>query len=845
MLNMYNRFILNQPKITLLFIALIVAFFAYQSPNFKLDASADSLVLENDSALEYYRAIRARYSSDDSLIVTYTPSEDAFKDGLFGTDALSHLRSFKNELAALARIKSITSLLDVPLIQSPPVTLSELQKGIITLESPQVDIALAKKEFVTSALYRNLIISPDGKTTALQIQFRRDETWHRLLEQRNTLREKKLNDALLSNDQQTLERVSQQFDAHNSTYQQNQKNDIATIRSIIKTYQQKASIHLGGVPMIASDSTDFIQHDLMTFGVGVICFMIAILTITFRKLRWVGLPMLTCLAAGIIMIGFLAFVNWPVTVVSSNFISLLLIITLSLSIHLIVRYRELQEQFPNATQHTLIQDTIRSKAAPCFYTAITTIVAFGSLLFSGIRPIIDFGWMMTIGISVAFILVFTLFPATLLFLQPGESNNKNAITDKITLRLARYIKDHASLTFSLFIFLAIFSAIGINNLTVENRFIDYFKKNTEIYQGMALIDRKLGGTTPLDVIIDAPSSFFEVDENDDLDSLDDDEDWEEDFDDDFGEEASAGITGSSYWFNTRRFNEIFAIHKYLDDLPETGKVLSIATALETLRQIDEDVVSDDFTLAILYKKLPQEIKQSLIEPYMSEDGNQLRFSIRVFESDPSLRRKVLLEKIQRELTENMQLEDGQLHLTGMLVLYNNMLQSLFHSQILTLGVVFFAILIMFIMLFRNIKLALITIVPNLIAAALILGLMGWLGIPLDMMTITIAAISIGIGVDNSIHYVHRVTDEFYKDNDYWGAINRSHASIGRAMYYTTVTITLGFSILALSNFVPTMYFGLLTGVAMMAALFANLTLLPLLIAHIKPLKPLHPEPSSN
>jgi len=842
MLNIYNRFILNQPKITLLVVSLIVAFFAYQSPNFKLDASADSLVLENDSALEYYRVIRARYGSDDSLILTYTPSDDAFKDGLFGTDALNHLRSLKSELSALARIKSVTSLLDVPLIQSPPVTLNELQKGIITLESPQVDITLAKKEFVTSALYRNLIISPDGKTTALQIQFLRDETLHRLLEQRNTLREKKLNNTLLPSEQKTLERVSQQYDVHNSINQQNQKSDIASIRNIIKTYRQKSDIHLGGVPMIASDSTDFIQHDLMTFGVGVICFMIAILSVTFRKFRWVSLPMVTCLAAGVIMIGFLAFVNWPVTVVSSNFISLLLIITLSLSIHLIVRYRELQEQFPDATQHTLIIDTIRSKAAPCFYTAITTIVAFGSLLFSGIRPIIDFGWMMTIGISVAFLLVFTLFPATLLFLKPGESNNKNAITDKITLRLARYIKDHASLTFAFFIFLAIFSAIGINSLTVENRFIDYFKKNTEIYQGMALIDRKLGGTTPLDVIIDAPSSFFDVDESEEQDSFEDDEDWEEDFGDDLDSEAGAGITGTSYWFNTRRFNEIFAIHKYLDDLPETGKVLSIATALETLRQIDEDVVSDDFTLAILYKKLPQEIKQSLITPYMSEDGNQLRFSIRVFESDPSLKRKILLEKIQRELTEKMQLEEGQLHLTGMLVLYNNMLQSLFHSQILTLGVVFFAILIMFVMLFRNVKMALITIIPNLVAAALILGIMGWSGIPLDMMTITIAAISIGIGVDNSIHYVHRLTDEFKKDYDYWEAINRSHASIGRAMYYTTITITLGFSILALSNFVPTMYFGLLTGVAMMAALFANLTLLPLLIAHIKPL---HPKPSSN
>lgn len=834
MLNTYNRFVLSQPKITLFLVLCFIAFFAYFAPKFRLDASADSLVLESDTALEYYRAIRARYGSDDSLILTYTPAGNLFAD-----KALSDLRSLRDQFSALSRVETVVSLLDVPLIQSPPVTLNQLAEGITTLESPHVDIQLAEKEFTTSQLYRNLIISPDGKTTALQIQFHRDDVWHSLLAQRNALREKEFQGELSTDEHQTLANISQQFDAHNSSFQKHQQEDIETIRNILKPYKQDAELHLGGVPMIASDSTDYIQHDLTTFGVGVVCFMIVILTVTFRKFRWVTLPIITCVAAGIVMIGFLGFVNWPVTVVSSNFISLLLILTLSLSIHLIVRYRELQDQTPDETQYNLIKETIRSKFAPCFYTAITTIVAFGSLLFSGIRPIIDFGWMMTIGITVAFFLVFTLFPAALLFLKPSTSNNRNDFTDKITLQLAKIIRNNQGGTLVVFVVLVVLSGAGISFLTVENRFIDYFKKSTEIYQGMSLIDRKLGGTTPLDVIVDAPTSFFEekaankkIDDEFEDDEFDDG--WSDE-DDDFGMESSAGITGTSYWFNTRRFPDVFAMHQYLDDLPETGKVLSIATALQTLREVDEEVVSSDFALAVLYKKLPPEIKQSLLQPYMSEDGNQLRFSIRVFESDPSLQRKALLEKIQRELTSKMGLEEGQLHLTGMLVLYNNMLQSLFRSQILTLGVVFFAILVMFVVLFRNVKMALIAIIPNLIAAGLILGLMGWAGIPLDMMTITIAAISIGIGVDDTIHYVHRFTDEFQIDNNYWDAINRSHSSIGRAMYYTTLTITLGFSILALSNFVPTVYFGLLTGVAMMAALLANLTLLPLLIAQIKPL----------
>jgi predicted RND superfamily exporter protein len=254
-----------------------------------------------------------------------------------------------------------------------------------------------------------------------------------------------------------------------------------------------------------------------------------------------------------------------------------------------------------------------------------------------------------------------------------------------------------------------------------------------------------------------------------------------------------------------------------------------------LRQVEQEIVTDNFELSVLYKKLPEEIREILVRPYMSEDGNQVRFAIRVFESDPSLQRETLIRTIRDQLTNEFGYDNSQVHLSGMLVLYNNMLQSLFRSQILTIGVVFLAILLMFAILFRNMKMAGIAIVPNLFAASLVLGLMGWLAIPLDLMTITIAAITIGIAVDDTIHYVHRFTRELGKDYDYWAAVRRSHASIGRAMYYTSITVTLGFSILVLSNFVPTIYFGLLTGFAMLIALLANLTVLPLLIVRFKPL----------
>ncbi len=829
---LYDRLVLKHPLTVLILAALLVAFFSLYTAHFRLDASADSLVLENDRTLRYYRSVRARYGSDDYLIVTYTPRGE-----LFSAAVLEDLRGLRDQLAALERVESVVSLLDVPLINSPPMTLSELSRETRTLESPGMDLGLAQAEFTSSPLYRELLISPDKKTTALQVNFRRDETYHRLLNERNRLREQRLESALSADEAARLQAVSRQFDDYSAIQLQQQRRDIASVRSIMDRHREQAMLYLGGVPMIVADSIAFIRHDLVTFGGGVLCFIVIILGVAFSKLRWVMLPMVTCFATGLIMIGFLGLVNWPVTVVSSNFISLLLIITLSLTIHLIVRYRELHAASPGANQYRLVRDTVHSKAESCFYTAITTMVAFGSLLFSGIRPVIDFGWMMAIGIAIAFVLAFTLFPATLVLLKPGQPAGLENITAAITRLCARVIARYGNPVLVAFSLLMVVSVFGITLLTVENRFIDYYKQSTEIYRGMELIDQKLGGTTPLDVIIDAPASFLEPAP----------ESEEDPFLDDFelDTEGSAGITGTSYWFNSYMLQDVDAIHDYLDSLPETGKVLSISTAMRMLRSLNERAEMDDFFLAILYKRLPDSIRSALFTPYMSEDGNQLRFSLRVYESDKSLRREALLQQIRQQLTGELGLEDSQVHLSGMLVLYNNMLQSLFRSQILTLGVVFLAIMLMFIASFRSLKLAGIAIIPNLVAALQVLGIMGLMNIPLNIMTITIAAIVIGIAVDNTIHYVHRFTAEFGKDRDYWATVRRCHNSIGFAMYYTTVTITLGFAILALSSFIPTIYFGLLTGFSMLVALLADLLLLPLLLVKLKPLGAQHNESPSE
>jgi len=820
---LYEHLILDRPWFTLAIIFIITLSTGYFSKDFKLDASGDTLVLENDSALNYYRSISARYGSEDFLVITYTPNK-----GLFSKTILADLAQLRQELKKVNRIHSVTTVLDVPLISSPPVSLSELSDKIRTLESPDTIPGMARNELTTSPFYSNLIISPDGRTTALQVKFHRDDTWYSLFNRRNELRASGLDQSLTPSQKNELTQVNKKFNEYSDSLLEQDRIAIKNIRQVMDNHRNKAQLFLGGVPMIVADSMDYVRSDIKYFGLAVLVLLISFLYIAFRKLHWVYLPLLVCSAAGLTMLGTLGILGWRVTVVSSNFISLLLIITLSLTVHLIVRYRELHAEHPDYDQRTLVKQTVNSKFLPSFYTAITTMVAFASLIFSDIRPVIDFGWMMVIGISMAFFFTFTLFPSALVLIKAGEPGKLNDITGTVTRYIANLIEHRKLCVLFTALILVVLSVIGITKLTVENSFISYFKSSTEIYQGMKLIDEKLGGTTPLDVIIDAPASFFQEMEEDK--KLSSDQNYG------YPDQAQSGIAGTSFWFNSYMLEDVQKIHDYLDDLPETGKVLSINTAMKMLGSLKDGKNLDDFFLSILFKRLPEEVKQSLFTPYMSEDGNQLRFSVRVIDSDPNLKRAELLQRIQNNLISNMGFQPEQIHLTGMLVLYNNMLQSLFSSQIKTLGIVFLAIFAMFIPLFRSLKMAALAVIPNILAATTILGIMGLAGIPLDIMTITIAAITIGIAVDDTIHYVHRFQEEYKLDENYWYAVMRCHNSIGRAMYYTSIIITLGFSILALSNFIPTIYFGLLTGAAMITALILNLTLLPILITIIRPMK---------
>ena len=861
-LTAYDWLVLRRPWLALAMVALLVGGFATQLDKIKLDASADSLMLQGDPSLEFYRQVATEFSSEDFLLITWQPHAP-----LLSPESLQPLRQLADELRALKGVSSVVTVLDVPLLESPPVTLSDITSSdpLPSLEQPDIDLELVLQELTTSPIYADLLVSRDGQVSAVQINLKRDEFYYDLLGTREALRIKRSREGLSPDEQKELREVSAAFKTHTAVALDRESQLVQRVRVVAAGYTSHARVFVGGVPMIAADMVSFVGNDLVVFGSAILGIMTLALGIIFRRVRWVVIPLATCGATVVIMLGLLGATDWRMTVISSNFVAVLLIITLAIAIHLIVRYRELHAEDPDGDLHERVLLTMQLMAIPCFYTGLTTIVAFVSLVVSGIQPVIDFGWMMTAGIVVALLMAFILVPCLMLVWPTGRPHHHTGNEPVLTAHFSRIADHHGKSILVVSAALVILTLVGISRLQVENRFIDYFHKSTEIYQGMELLDSQLGGTIPLDIVLTppdfgAPLPGLEISAaaadappvaDDDPFAGDSDsfaapaapvgdaagDDWDDEFGGDVDEFAGTEEAFvPSYWFSLEGMRELDSVHNYLDSLPETGKVLSLSTVFSVVKNLLGDDIGG-VELAIVQKSLPEDIKGMMVTPYFSENTEQARVTVRVKETSKNLRRDVFLSDVRTHLVDTLGFAPEQVQFTGMLVLYNNVLQSLFRSQILTLGAVFLAITFMFLVLFRSLSLALITLAPNVLAASMVLGVMGLVGIPLDIMTITIAAIVVGIGVDDCIHYVHRYMREFPVDRDYRATMYRCHNSIGRAMYYTTVTVVIGFSTLTLSNFNPSIYFGLLTVLAMVAAVLGALLLLPRLIILLKPLGP--------
>ncbi len=808
----YNNYLLGYPKLILFLFLLLLALISTNIPNFKLDASADSLILDDDKDLKLFRETTEKYETSEFLVLTLTDT----KKEIFDKQNLDLINKISEEIKKNELVETVTTIANIPLVTSSNKPLTELVNDIPNILSDDVDKESAREEILSSPIYKNLIISEDAKTTAMQIIIKDNIELKNASFDFYDIKRKFEKNKITKNEYLISKR---KYELLKQSHDTNLHNLIKELRIVQQDYTgNNHIIRLGGIPMIADDMITFIRSDLINFGIGVLIFIIITLIIIFRRMIWVIAPVLNCTYAVIFMVGLIGFLDWKVTVISSNFISLMLILTLSMNIHIIVRYRQIYTESVSDT-YKCVSETMSKMVWPCLYTALTTIVAFASLIFSDIKPVIDFGYMMSLGLITLFITSFVVLPCMILLF----SNRSNSIVDKKddNLKLISYlsevaIKSGKAVYITSFIALLV-TSYGIAQLKVENSFINYFRADTEIYKGMKLIDNNLGGTTPMDIIIQFPKTESSEEDNEFDELLGDEEDNVE-----------------SNWFTTDKIDKIKHIHDLLDSNPYIGKVLSFASSIRVAEKVNEGKELNSLEMSLLYKKLPDEVKEIAVNPYLSIPDDQARINVRVLDSNPQLRRAELISNLKKQFDTDPFIKSEQITITGILLLYNNMLQSLFDSQIKSLGFVMIIIASMFLILFKSITLMVIGIIPNLLSALFVLGIMGILKIPLDMMTITIAAITIGIAVDNSIHYIYRFREEYKRLNDYEKTILVCHSSIGRAIFFTGITIIFGFSILVLSNFIPTIIFGVLTGLAMFVALIAVLTLLPRLILSIKP-----------
>ena len=810
---LYKKF-LERPKLILIALILIFSFSVYNAKNFQLDASADSLLLENDPDLNYLRSVNERYSSEEFFVITYSPKKK------INEESLKELKKFVDEINNIKWVSKSISVLNAPLFESSDLPLIEKIKNIQYIVTPGIEINRALNELKNSPVYKKLIINEDATTFGIVVYIKDNKEYLSALKINKNFLDKQQNNKLSEKDLKDFEAHNKILEKLKKEHNKNLEFYNIEIRSHISKYKNIADINLSGIPMIADDLISFVKKDITVFGSGVFIFIIITLWFIFRDIRWVVFPLLSCFLSIAIMVGMLGYLNWKVTVISSNFISLMLILTMEINIHYVERYKQLQAEYPKKKENYLAYLTTTKIFTPILYAVLTTALAFLSFIFCDIKPVIDFGWMMTLGLFISLFVSMILLPYLIIKFKPKATPIHESKDSKLAQIFASIALNQRLLVLTFSTIILILSIYGMTRLKVENSFINYFDKKTEIYQGMKLIDEKLGGTTPLEIILKFKDSDSKNNKNDD----------------DFFQGSDSNEYKDSYWFTNFRVNNIVNVHQYLETLPEIGKVLSFYSVLQLGEKINDNKKLGPLEMAILYSKLPEDIKKSIVTPYVSIENNEARISLRIIDSNPNLNRKELLIKIQKDLEEKLKLNKDEFKITGILVIFNNLLQSLFDSQIKTLGITFAGIFILLLILFKSLSWSIVAAIPNFTAALFILGSLGLFNIPLDMMTITIASITVGIAIDNSIHYIYRFREEYKLNKNYKKTIEICHKSVGKAIVNASLTIVFGFSILIFSNFIPSIYFGIFTGLAMLTAMTLVLTLMPQLIAIIKPFK---------
>ena len=743
----FQSILKNRNATFILISALCISLFSWVD-NFRFDASSETLVLEDDLSYELYEQINERFSSSEFLVIALS------NDDIFSNASLANLRNLEAELEQVVNVANVISVLDAPLFEQPKLSLVKSATNDKYLLIDDLDLNSAKQELIESPLFNELIVNNSGTAVAMQINLDDAEDYDTTVKQIRNILNKEIN---------------------------------------FKSY-------LAGPAMIVSDTISFIKNDVLIFGC-LTFLMFFVLLIVFFKDFWSAFIIMSNASLVIYLtISLLGYFDWPISIVSSNFLALLFISSVAVSVHMIVKLRE------GRANNLADEESLAKIFIPCLYTALTTMVGFLSLLLSNIQPVIDFGKMMAVGVVVNLIVSFVFIPVLIGF--KGIAKSSEFSLSKIYYS---YLYSNTKKVFktvgipAIFILLPVFIYLSLG-LKVENRFIDYFDESTEIHQGMKFIDEELGGTTPIDLVFTLPEEEISIDEDDFF----------------FSEDSET----SQYWWRQKNMRLLKSIQADLNQMPELGKDLSIVNGVLLAEKLNDFTEMGDLELAFVRNSLlTNEKAKDLLASYISPDDRSARITFRIIDSFENINRNILLEKIDSYLQTKLENTNVEYQLSGLGVLYNNLLQSLFGSQITSLIFVFSAIFLMLLFLFKSLLTSLIVLFIPLIAVGFVFSFMSIFSIPLDIMTITIASISVGMSVDYAIHIAWRFREE-QKISKRDAEINTIHTS-GQAVLITAMTVIIGFLVFVFSNFNPTVLFGLLSALAIFISAALALRLIPI------------------
>jgi hypothetical protein len=782
--------ILAYPKTVLGIFLVCVGALGWQAQHFEIDASAETLLTKNNELYIQTRVMDERFSPQEFLLIGYKPknhpvlSEKTFND----------LRALSAELEELDRVESVRSIINVPFFLLMDNGLSSGQDASEwTLEKKNFSITELQEALLNHPIYEELLINREQTATAIQVLFKTDKELADIQTQITRLQENMLHGRLSDKDEETIEKLQALAEPIQEQLDNIRIDEIQEIRQLISTYEDDAEIYLGGVHVLGFQLIQIIKNDLIVFGgliAGIICLIIFLL---FRKPRWVAITIICCACSVLATMGLLGILGIKTTVISSSFVALQLILTLAIVIHLIVQYREYSSAHPDWNQLELVRQTFLRKVKPCLYAGITTAIGFASLLFTDIQPVISFGWMMIIAMLFSLGVSLILFPALLAILPREPAATHPRLIHGILKIITPVVQKRGTIILVSSALILVSAGTGLFRLDVENSFLNYFRDSTQVYKELSFIDRELGGSTPLDLIYTIP---------------------------DAQKDKNLILTADTV-------QQLQRIQAALSQYEAVGKQLSIVNFTELAKKINDNKPLTEYELTVIYKTIENTLRKDLLGSFLSPEHSQIRISIRIQDTTENLDRTKLIADIKQDMQE-LGIPEEQYVLTSLFVLYQDILQRLFRSQLISFGFVYITLTLTFFAIFRSIRIALIGIAANIFSVLVVLGVMGWLKIPLDLMTITIASIAMGIAVDDAIHYIQRYLEEIEEvPSD--EAIANTHFSVGYAMIYTSLIIIIGFSLLAFSDFMPSVLFGLLTGLAMAIALLANLLMLPVLL----------------